>query len=70
MPDYIQSDAPSNVTDDTTIDFVFIDFIEDDVLDVLNEAQSDVTYTSDDVQEYSPLLTNEVLGIFAQEAWN
>lgn len=70
MPDYIQSDAPSKFTDDTTIDFVFIDFIEDDVLDVLNEAQSDVTYTSDDVQEYSPLLTNEVLGIFAQEAWN
>lgn len=49
---------------------MFIDFIESDVLDVLNLAQSEVEYTSADVQTYSPLVTNEVLGIFAQISWN
>ncbi|EIM80836.1 uncharacterized protein STEHIDRAFT_105252 [Stereum hirsutum FP-91666 SS1] len=69
-PDYIQSTAPSNITDSDPIDLVFIDFIESDVLDVLNLAQSEVEYTSADVQTYSPLVTNEVLGIFAQISWN
>ncbi|KAF7798239.1 hypothetical protein EIP86_009456 [Pleurotus ostreatoroseus] len=68
-PDYIASNPP-NVTDDTPIDLVFINFIEDDVLKALNSVQSDKTYTDSDALSYSPITANEVLGLFAQKAWN
>lgn len=59
-----------NTTNSTTVDLVFIDFIKDEVLEALNEVQEVVEYTKADVQAYSPLMTNEVLGVFAQLAWN
>ncbi|KZT69652.1 hypothetical protein DAEQUDRAFT_756803 [Daedalea quercina L-15889] len=68
-PDYISSDAPS-VSNDTLIDLVFINFIEADVLEILNDVQSDTTYTESDVLSYSPLLASAVLGLYAQEYWN
>ena len=68
-PDYIGSNPP-NVTDDTPIDFVFVDFIEDDVLTILNKVQTAQNYTEADVQSYTPVLASEALGIYAQEAWN
>lgn len=68
-PDYLASDAPS-VSSDTSIDLVFIDFIETDVLEILNDVQSDTTYTKSDVLPYSPLLASAVLGLYAQEYWN
>ncbi|KAI5117468.1 hypothetical protein M0805_004071 [Coniferiporia weirii] len=68
-PDYIGSNEP-DVSDDTEIDFVFVDFIEDDVIAILNQIQTEKTYTAADVQSYSPLLANSVLGVFAEQEWN
>ncbi|KAI5117465.1 hypothetical protein M0805_004068 [Coniferiporia weirii] len=68
-PDFIGSNPP-NVTDDTPIDLVFVGFIETQLLGILNSVSDGVTFTSADVQSYSPFLANQVLGLFAQEVWN
>lgn len=68
-PDFIGSNAP-NVSDDTPIDLVFIDFIEDQLLGVLNGLQTAKNYTEADVQSYTPILASEVLGLYAQKVWN
>lgn len=49
---------------------MFLDFIQADVIQILNELQTEKTYTDDAVASYSNLLTNEVLGVYAQQAWN
>ncbi|OCB88287.1 hypothetical protein A7U60_g4589 [Sanghuangporus baumii] len=80
-PGYISSiDSPStaaplNITSDSTpVDVVFVDFIAEDVLEIINdleaESGSGKVYTEDDVGLYHNLLSNQVLGVFAQEAWN
>ena len=58
------------MTDDTPIDFVFVDFIESQLLEVLNAVQTNKTYTDADVAVYSPTLANAALGLYAQAAWN
>lgn len=58
------------MTADTPIDFVFVDFIQSQLLEILNGAQKDKVYTTADVSSYSPTLANEVLGLYAQAAWN
>lgn len=68
-PDFIASNAP-NVTDATPIDFVFVDFIEGQLLQVLNTVQKNKTYTAADVALYTPTLANAALGLYAQTAWN
>ncbi len=68
-PDFVGSNPP-NVTDDTPIDLVFINFIEDQLLETLNSVQSEKTYTDADVSSYSPITANQVLGLFAQKDWN
>ncbi|EIW80437.1 hypothetical protein CONPUDRAFT_90659 [Coniophora puteana RWD-64-598 SS2] len=68
-PDFIGSNAP-NVSDDTPIDLVFVDFIEDQLLGILNGLQSAQTYTESDVLPYSDILSNEILGLYAQAEWN
>jgi len=68
-PDFIGSDAP-DVPDDTPIDLVFVDFIESQLLGILNGLQTEKVYTEDDVSLYTPVLASEVLGIYAQAAWN
>ena len=68
-PDYISSNPP-NVTSDTPIDLVFIDFIESEVLSILNGLQNATEYTSADVSLYTPTLANAVLGLYAQAVWN
>lgn len=72
LPDFIASDPPtgSDITPDTPIDFVFVDFIEDQLLEIINGLQTDKVYTSSDALKYSDLLSNAVLGVFAQQAWN
>lgn len=70
IPDFIVSDPPPDVNDESLIDLVFVDFIEDQLLDTLNSVQSDKNYTSADVSKYSNLLINQVLGLFAQSAWS
>ena len=69
IPDYIASNTP-NVTDDTPIDLVFVNFIESKVLKILNQVQSPTNYTSNDVSLYTPTLANAVLGLYAQAMWN
>ncbi|KAI0685579.1 Metallo-dependent phosphatase-like protein [Cytidiella melzeri] len=69
-PDFIASDPPANTTDSTPIDFVFVDFIESQLLEVLNQVQTERNYTTADVSLYTPILANAALGLFAQEAWN
>ena len=68
-PNYISSNPP-NVTGETPIDLVFVDFIESKVLKILNSVQSAKTYTSSDVASYTPTLSNAVLGLYAQAKWN
>ena len=67
--DFIASDPPS-VSDDTPIDLVFVDFIQNQLLQILNSVQTAKTYTTTDVQKYTPVLSSEVLGLYAQQAWN
>ncbi|EJD02042.1 uncharacterized protein FOMMEDRAFT_20830 [Fomitiporia mediterranea MF3/22] len=69
IPDFIGS-VPPNVTDDTPIDLVFVDFIESQLIGILNMVSNATTFTSAEVQPYSPILANQVLGVFAQAAWN
>ncbi|KAF8589377.1 hypothetical protein K439DRAFT_1628820 [Ramaria rubella] len=71
-PDYIGSPAPS-VNDSTPIDLVFINFIQSDVLHVVNSLLSgsgSPSLTSADVGSYSNLLVDEVFGLYAQAKWN
>ena len=58
------------MTDSTPIDLVFVDFIEDQLLGILNTVQTAKKYTEADVQSYTPVLATEVLGLYAQQAWN
>lgn len=69
VPDFIGS-KPPNVTDDTPIDFVFIDFISAQTITILNSVQTAKVFTTADVKTYSPLLTNQAFGLYAQAAWN
>ena len=69
-PDFIGTDAPSGLADDTPIDLVFVDFIESQLLEILNGLQSDRVYTTADVLEYTDVLASAVLGIYAQKYWN
>jgi hypothetical protein len=68
-PDYISSTPPTG-NSDTAIDLVLDQFIETEVLQVLNRLQTSKNYTSADVETYSAVLQNEALGIFAQAKWN
>ncbi|KAI0359543.1 hypothetical protein OH77DRAFT_1035258 [Trametes cingulata] len=68
-PDFIGSNAP-NVTDDTPVDLVFVDFIESQLLEILNGLQSDKKYAESDVLPYTDVLANAVLGIYAEKFWN
>ncbi|KAI0253692.1 Metallo-dependent phosphatase-like protein [Lactifluus subvellereus] len=68
-PNFIGSTPPTG-NSDTAIDLVFDGFIGSLVLQVLNRLQTSKTYTRADVRTYTPILANEVLGIFAQAMWN
>jgi len=68
-PDFIGSTPPAGAND-TAIDLVFVEFIGSQVVEVLNGLQTAKTYTSADVQSYTPTLLNEVLGVFAEAKWN
>ena len=69
FPDFIGSNPPA-VSDDTPIDLVFVDFIEDQLLQILNSVQTSRNYTTSDVSQYSPILANAALGLYAQAKWN
>ncbi|KAL0946122.1 hypothetical protein HGRIS_012387 [Hohenbuehelia grisea] len=69
IPDFIGS-RPPNVTADATVDLVFVDFIQAQLIGILNSLQKEKNYTPTDVAEYTALKTNEILGVYAQHAWN
>ncbi|TFY66095.1 hypothetical protein EVG20_g4990 [Dentipellis fragilis] len=68
-PAFIAS-LPPNVSASTPIDLVYVNFFQPQLLQVLNSVQSVRQYAATDTTVYTPLLTNEVLGLFAQAAWN
>jgi hypothetical protein len=53
-----------------TIDLVFIEFLEKQLIGILNGRQKDKMYTTADVLKYSNVLATEVLGIYRQQKWN
>lgn len=69
IPDFTSTSIP-DLPDHARVDFVFLDFIRAQVLDVVNEVQTDRRYTLADLKKYSSVLSNEVLGVFAKEKWN
>ncbi|KAG2347581.1 hypothetical protein BDR05DRAFT_927512 [Suillus weaverae] len=69
IPTFIGSNPP-NVTANTPIDLVFVNFIEAQLLGVLNGLQNAKNYTTADVSLYSPTLANAALGLYAQAEWN
>lgn len=58
------------MSDDTPIDLVFVDFIETQLIQTLNSLQTTTKYTTADVKSYTPVLSNAVLGLYAQKFWN
>lgn len=68
-PAFIQSAVPA-LADAAPIDLVFVDFIEAQLIKLLNGVQTAKNYTVADVQTYSPFLANQVLGLYAKAAWN
>ena len=73
IPDFIASDLPSVASDDSLIDVVFLDFIANSVVIILNQIGAGTgakNFTTSDVKSYTNVLTNEVFGIFAQANWN
>ncbi|KAJ6623473.1 Metallo-dependent phosphatase-like protein [Mycena sp. CBHHK59/15] len=69
VPDFIASRSP-DVADDAPIDLVFVDFIEKQLIGILNSVQTDKVYTTADVSLYTDVLATQALGIYAQQAWN
>jgi len=69
VPLYSGSNPP-NVTADTPIDVVFLNSLGKEIIGILNSLQKDKAYTMDDVLSYSPTLTSDILGLYAQAMWN
>ncbi|KAF7352259.1 Vacuolar protein [Mycena venus] len=71
IPDFIASRAPDVGGDPTApIDLIFVDFIEAQLIRTLNTVQTSRMYSRADTRVYSPVRSNEVLGLFAEVAWN
>ncbi|POW14571.1 hypothetical protein PSHT_07348 [Puccinia striiformis] len=70
-PDYVGTALPSS-TD--KVDVVFFDFITHFSLNALNTLGARLhptrTYTMKDVQKYTDIESNQVLGIYAHQKWN
>jgi hypothetical protein len=79
-PRFVTSDPPtvdgSNapITNSSTIDLVFVDYIEGQLLRILNDLSSKTgmgkNYTTADVQKYGNYGIDEILGVYAQGNWN
>ncbi|KAG2035069.1 hypothetical protein BDR03DRAFT_963624, partial [Suillus americanus] len=69
VPYYISS-SPPNVTADTPVDVVFLNYLGKEIISILNSLQKNKNYTMDDVLLYSPILTSDILGLYAQAKWN
>ncbi|KAK0544959.1 hypothetical protein OC845_005335 [Tilletia horrida] len=72
QPDYVASPLTGNTTavDPTTpVDVVFVDFIEPNVITILNGLQTNVKYDTSMVQPYNSLTTQDLYPLFAQAKW-
>ncbi|THV06273.1 hypothetical protein K435DRAFT_645636, partial [Dendrothele bispora CBS 962.96] len=79
IPDFISSDDPFAIvlTNSTLVDLVFVDFIQDQLLGILNDVQAQIgedktkkkEFGAGDVRTYSTLLSTEVLGVWAIGNW-
>ncbi|KAJ7894514.1 Metallo-dependent phosphatase-like protein [Mycena olivaceomarginata] len=70
LPNFIASAAPIGFAVDAPIDLVFVDFLEKQLIGILNGLQKDKVYTTADVSKYTNVLATEALGIYAQQKWN
>ncbi|CAK5275130.1 unnamed protein product [Mycena citricolor] len=70
FPDFVESVAPVVSDPDAPIDLIFVDFIRAQLIRTLNEVQNERVYSMKDAGIYSPVRTNEVLGIYASALWN
>jgi hypothetical protein len=70
LPNFIASAAPIGLAADAPIDIVFVDFLEKQLIGILNGLQKDKVYTTADVSKYTNVLATEALGIYAQQMWN
>ncbi|KAJ7094369.1 Metallo-dependent phosphatase-like protein [Mycena epipterygia] len=71
IPDFIASRTPDVGGDpDAAVDLIFVDFIRAQLIRTLNAVQTTRVYSLADTRVYSPVMTNEVLGMYAQAAWN
>ncbi|KAF9052347.1 hypothetical protein BDZ89DRAFT_425324 [Hymenopellis radicata] len=68
-PDFIASKTP-DVSNDTLIDFVFVNFIVAQVIQTLNTVQSDTTFVAADAGTYGSYTSQDVLAEYAKAAWN
>jgi hypothetical protein len=69
VPDFIGS-ASHELPNATPIDLVFVDFIQAQMLQVLNSIQTSKNFTKSDISQYSPILINKILGLYAKQEWN
>ncbi|KAF8058685.1 Metallo-dependent phosphatase-like protein [Lyophyllum atratum] len=69
VPDFISSRPPS-VTDKTPLDLVFVDFVEDDIITILNSIQKIKVFNKADAKKYSTVPLNQAIGIYAKAKWN
>ncbi|KAG2336182.1 hypothetical protein BDR05DRAFT_897092, partial [Suillus weaverae] len=61
---------PPNVMADMIIVVVFLNYLGKDIIGILNSLQKDKNYTMGDVSSHSPMLTSDILGLYAQAMWN
>jgi hypothetical protein len=70
IPDFTASAAPTRIADDALMNLVFVDFIETQLIGILNGLQSENVYTTADVAKYTSVLASEALGIYAEQVWS
>jgi hypothetical protein len=59
------------VPDNAVVDLVFIDFIAPKVVKALNSVQRQTKYTPADIKNYTtPILVNQIWGVYAEGNWN
>ncbi|GAC97673.1 predicted phosphoprotein phosphatase [Pseudozyma hubeiensis SY62] len=70
VPDYVQSPVTGqNVTGNTTIDVIFLDFIAKNVVRILNGLQTEKNYTLDDVAAYNQYTIQDIYPLYAEQVW-
>jgi hypothetical protein len=73
QPDYVQSPPAGNstaVSGTDAVDVIFVDFIENSVISILNGLQTQKNYTTADVSKYNSYTTQDLYPLYAAKAWN